>query len=146
MIPHNMRDLVTQRNNAIVAINRPSGSPHLSPVWYVWDGDAFWFRIARSTAKYRNLLRDPAISLFFTDPSGVRYLAVSGQAEVLEHDDVAIAAQLAEKYYAPPLAQLRQLPRAEEPDVVTIRVHPKNVVAVVEEIAQEAANSWSAST
>jgi len=41
MIPQDMNDLLALRNNAIVAINRPSAGPHLTLVWYLWDGDAF---------------------------------------------------------------------------------------------------------
>ena len=145
MIPEDMRDLLTQRHTAIVAIKRKAGGPQLSPVWFVWDGEAFWFRIARTTAKFRNLRRDPAISLFITDRSGFRYLVVYGQAQIIEANPRAIAVRIVEKYYAP--AHVKQhLPPDEEPDVVTIKLQPENVVAVVEEIAREAVNSWSTET
>jgi PPOX class probable F420-dependent enzyme len=142
MIPQDMYDLLTQRNNAIVGINWPSGGPHLSPVWYLWDGDSFYFRIARSTAKYRHLKRNPFISLIVNDHTGFRYLTVYGQAHIIEDNPADIAAQIVRKYYAPTLAPER-MPPNQEPDVVTIKLHPEKVIAVVEAIAREAADSWS---
>jgi len=142
MIPQDMCDLLTQRNPAIVGIDRPSGGPHLSPVWYLWDGDSFYFRIAKSTAKYRHLIRNPAISLLVNDHTGFRYLTVYGQAQILEVNPAGVAAQIVTKYYAPALAPER-MPQGQEPDVVTIKLRPEKVVAVVETIAREATDSWS---
>lgn len=142
MIPQDVCDLLALRNNAIVAINRPSDSPQLTPVWYLWDGDAFYFRIAKSTAKYRHLKRNPSISLIVNDNAGFRYLTAYGQAQILEDNPVNVATQIVKKYYAPALAP-QKLPQDQEPDVVTIKLRPEKVVAVIEAIAREAADSWS---
>jgi PPOX class probable F420-dependent enzyme len=142
MIPQDMYDLLALRNNAIVAINRPSGGPHLTPVWYLWDGDAFYFRIARSTAKYRYLKQNPSISLMINDDAGFRYVTVYGRAQIMEANPADVAIQIVKKYYAPVLA-LQKMPQDQEPDVVTIKLCPEKVVAVVETIAREANESWA---
>jgi PPOX class probable F420-dependent enzyme len=141
MIPQNVSDLLALRNNAIIAINRSSGSPQLSPVWYLWDGDAFYFRIAKSTAKYRLLKQNPSISLMVNDHTGFRYLTAYGQAQIMEDNPADVAIQIVKKYYAPALVP-QKLPQDQEPDVVTIKLRPEKVVAVVEDIAREAAESW----
>lgn len=145
MIPQDVADLLTSRNNAIVALNRAAGGPQLSPVWYVWDGDAFYFRIAKNTAKYRNIRRNTSISLMIYDATGFRYLVAYGDAQILEHNPRDVAVQIVQKYYAPSLA-LQRMPEEHEPDVVTIKMCPEKVVAVVEAIAQEAVESWSTMT
>jgi len=145
MIPHEVADLLTSRNNAIIALHRASGGPQLSPVWYVWDGDAFYFRVAKNTAKYRNILRNSSISLMIYDVSGFRYLVAYGDAQILDHNPRDVAVQIVQKYYAPSLA-LQRMPEEHEPDVVTIKLCPEKVVAVVEAIAQEAVESWSNTT
>jgi PPOX class probable F420-dependent enzyme len=142
MIPQDVRDLLALRNNAIVAINRPSNGPQLTPVWYLWDGDAFYFRIGKSTAKYRHLKRNPSISLIVNDNTGFRYLTAYGQAQIMEDNPADVATQIVKKYYAPVLAQ-KKLPQDQEPDVVTVKLRPEKVVAVIEAIAREAAESWS---
>jgi hypothetical protein len=37
----------------------PDGSPHVTAVGAVWDGDALWFQTADRTRKAKNLARDP---------------------------------------------------------------------------------------
>lgn len=142
MIPQDMFDLVTQRHNAIVGLNRASGGPQMGPVWFLWDGEAFYFRVAKSTAKYRNIQRDPAISLMVIDPRGFRYITAYGQAHIIEPNPPDIAAQIVNKYYAPTLAP-QKMPPDEERDVVTIRLQPDKVIAIDEDIAREAVESWS---
>lgn len=142
MIPEEVRDLLEQRNNAIAGIKRAAGGPQLSPVWYLWDGEAFYFRIGTNTAKYRNLVRDAAISLMVMDSAGFRYLTAYGQAQILDNNPADIAAAIVEKYYAPQMAP-HKMPPDMEPDVVTICLRPDKVVAIVEDIAREAVESWS---
>jgi PPOX class probable F420-dependent enzyme len=141
MIPQDMIDLLVERHNAIVAINRASGAPQLTPVWFLWDGEAFYFRIGKSTAKYRNVVRDQSISLMINDRDGFRYLTISGRAQIIEDNPFDVAVQIVKKYYAPELAPQR-MPQEREPDVVTIKLPPEKVVAVVEAIAREAVESW----
>ena len=141
MFSDKVRDLLDQRNNAIVAINRPAGGPQISPVWFLWDGDAFYFRIAKNTAKYRNLQQDTAISLMIMDSAGFRYLAAYGQAQILQTNPADVAIQIVERYYAPHLAPHR-MPQGPEPDVVTVKLRPEKIVEVVEAPAREAVESW----
>src|SRR5689334_837371 len=82
MIPQELQDLLAQRNNAIVAVNRRSGGPHVTPVWYVWDGEDFYFSITTDRAKYSNIKRDPSISLIVDEGPG--YVAAYGEAEFLD--------------------------------------------------------------
>src|SRR5690242_15598774 len=116
MIPQEMQDLLTQRNTAIIAINRRSVSPQMSPVWYLWDGEAFYFRIARGTAKYANIKRNPSISLMINDIAGFRYITVYGQADMSETDSADIADRIARRYYAPEVAK-QIVGQPPEPDV-----------------------------
>ncbi|GCE03116.1 TIGR03618 family F420-dependent PPOX class oxidoreductase [Dictyobacter aurantiacus] len=145
MVPQELQDLLTDRHNAIVAINRPTSGPQLTPVWFLWDSGAFYFRIGKNTAKYRNITRDPFISLLVHDNAGFRYLTVYGQAQIMDNNPTSVASQIVYKYYAPTLAS-QKLPPEQEPDVVTIKLQPQKVVAIVEEIAHEAADSWTSNS
>lgn len=50
-----------------VASRRPDGSPHVMPVWGVWDGRAFWFSSAVPSRKVRNLRAEPRCSVAADD-------------------------------------------------------------------------------
>lgn len=70
--------------NAVLATNRRTGAPQLTPNWYLWTGDAFHISTVANTAKVRNVLRDPSVSLCIHDPLSGDYVAVYGRAVVLE--------------------------------------------------------------
>jgi PPOX class probable F420-dependent enzyme len=46
---------------------RRDGSPHVTPVWFVYLGDAFWISSGERNAKVRNVLNDPRVSLALPD-------------------------------------------------------------------------------
>jgi PPOX class probable F420-dependent enzyme len=138
MIPQEMQDLLAQRNNAIVAVNRRSGAPHVTPVWYLWDGEVFYFSTTKDRAKYTNIKRDPSISLVVD--GGSRYIAAYGQAEIVDHtypNFVDMAVQMASKYVPPErMEQLVKL--AQAPDRVVIKLRPEKVVVRNEVVVEKA--------
>lgn len=46
---------------------RPDGRPHVTPVWFVLDGDDLVFSTHRDSVKGRNLCRDPRAALCVDD-------------------------------------------------------------------------------
>lgn len=94
-----LQDLLAQKNNAIVAINRPGKGPQVTPVWYLWDGEAFYFGITRDRAKYPNIKRDPSISLMIDE--GPKYVAAYGVAQIIEQGVEEHLSRIVAKYVAP---------------------------------------------
>ena len=84
--------------NAIVAINRPGNAPHLTPVWFTWDGATFRFSTTRDRAKYANIRRDPQISLIVDDVASHTYVVATGRATILEANPLALARPLLVKH------------------------------------------------
>jgi PPOX class probable F420-dependent enzyme len=50
-----------------LATTRADGSPHVVPIWFVFDGDDLIFTTWHQSAKGRNLARDPRASLCVDD-------------------------------------------------------------------------------
>ena len=86
MTPEERNAQLAKPLNAIVAVSRRAGGPQLTPVWFYWDGEAFFFSTTRSREKYKNIKRNPEISLIVDDLAAHTYVAAYGRAEIVEGD------------------------------------------------------------
>jgi len=86
------RQYLAERQLAVLGTGRRGGSPQLSMVTYLFDGEQFFISVTTDRAKYWNVLRQPRISILV--PDGRRQVIVYGTAEVLEgaqRDEAIIA-------------------------------------------------------
>lgn len=117
--------LLAKPYHAVVGVNRASGSPQLSVTWFVWDGKVLFFSTTKDRAKYRNLKRDPAISMVIDDREHGWYVAVYGKAEIIEHNHDELAIPLVEKYMT---AEQRAQSAWGDPSRVIVVVHPEKIL------------------
>jgi PPOX class probable F420-dependent enzyme len=82
---------LSERHNVILAGIRRDGRPHLTPTFFLWDGEQFYVSTTRSRAKYAIFRRDARAEMVVDDPASLRAVLVSGTVEVRED----IAAELA---------------------------------------------------
>lgn len=52
------------------------GAPHVSPLWFAWDGTALWLNSVVRSQRWANLVRDPRVSIVVD--SGEAYLELRG--------------------------------------------------------------------
>jgi PPOX class probable F420-dependent enzyme len=69
--------LAEPRDAVVTTINR-DGSPHLTIVWYDLRGDELLLNTTDDRVKYRNLERDPRVTVLVGD--GRHYVRVDGMA------------------------------------------------------------------
>ncbi len=109
----------------------PVGTPHITPVWYVFDGEAFAFTTNGQAAKTRNLRRDPRAALC-VDDDAPPFAYVEARAEVTLSDDldelVDVATRAGARYAGPDQAE-ELGKRNGVPGEVVVRLHPTKVIA-----------------
>jgi general stress protein 26 len=86
------------------------GAPHVSPLWFVWDGSALWLHSIVKSQRWVNLMRDPRVSVAVDAGVGygeLRGVELLGRVEVVgdvpradaPHPDTGASEQLwADKY------------------------------------------------
>ncbi|GAA5073799.1 PPOX class F420-dependent oxidoreductase [Nocardia iowensis] len=123
-------DILGKKGFAHLASLGPDGEPQSHPVWF--DFDAVHGQLLISTGtdrqKYRNIQRDPRVSVSILDPDDpYRYLEVRGRVVTIEPDPgKAFLDQLARKYLdldTYPYEQRRNVER------VIIHIQPEHVIA-----------------
>jgi len=81
------RALLQERRFAILGTINKDGSPQLTTMWYLLDGDVFLMNTKAGRTKERNMRRDPRISVCIED--GYSYVTISGTVEMVDDPQVA---------------------------------------------------------
>lgn len=92
-----LSDRLAHDRNAWLCTLRRDGSPHVTPVWFVYFADTFWISSGERNVKIRNLRNDPRVSIALQD--GDAPAVAEGQARVHEAPLRAdVLAAIAAKY------------------------------------------------
>jgi PPOX class probable F420-dependent enzyme len=99
-IPASYRDLLDGQFATLATVG-PDGRPQVSEVWFLADGDTVSLSLNTARQKTKNLMANPAASLFLLDLAlPYRYLELRGDAEITADDDYSFADRLGAKYNA----------------------------------------------
>ena len=90
---------VSEADVAWLTTLRPDGSPHTTPVWFVFDGSVISVATAARNAKVRNLRGDPRVSIAIDGSSDAPFVA-EGTGSLVPMVDVRgeVADAFARKY------------------------------------------------
>ncbi len=108
---------------------KKDGSPHVTPIWYEFDGQYFYHTTTRSRVKVRNILRDNRVTLLVSDPETERAVMSFGRAELTELDPREWSRRLAIRYLGKKdgVKYFRQY--LMQPDRVILRWKPTKIIA-----------------
>lgn len=79
---------------------RPDGSPHVTPIWYEYDGGKFYCWVGADTIKARNVRRNPRVALCIaTHDHPYSYVIAEGTCEISQDGVEERARSIAVRYY-----------------------------------------------
>ncbi|MEV6612606.1 PPOX class F420-dependent oxidoreductase [Streptomyces sp. NPDC051051] len=111
-----------------VATIQPDGSPQVSPVWVKRDGDDVLFSTTVDRRKYKNLARDPRVTLVVQPAdSPYTYAEVRGTAEMTTDGARELIDELSVKYTGKQYADFNPA-SVDDADRVVVRIKPRKVV------------------
>jgi PPOX class probable F420-dependent enzyme len=126
-----VQDLLHGRYLASLATENPDGSPHLTAVWFFFDGESLYVATSSRTRKARNLQVRPRASLMVDsrDPLASRGVTIAGAVEIITG---ARARELNHKVHSRYLSDAalrdpRVAPVFSTWDDITIRLQPASV-------------------
>jgi PPOX class probable F420-dependent enzyme len=91
--------LLDGRNFAVLATVNPDGSPQTSVMWIGRDGNDLLFSTVEGRRKYRNMLRDPRVSVTVLDSANrYNYVELRGRVTITPDPGKLLNKQLSWKY------------------------------------------------
>jgi PPOX class probable F420-dependent enzyme len=107
---------------------QPDGSPQMSPVWVKRDGDDLLISTTVDRRKYRNLERDPRVTVVVVDPDDpYTYAEIRGTVETATEGGRELIDELSRKYTGKAYADFNPA-SAQDAERVVVRVRPRKVV------------------
>ena len=116
-VPADLLDLLERPLFGALATIRPDDTVQVNPMWFELIDGAIRFTHTSGRAKYRNLQRNPAMSLLVIDPDDpLRYVEVRGRlTEVMPDPQGQFYVRLGRRY-----GSSNQVPPADSPQRVVL--------------------------
>jgi PPOX class probable F420-dependent enzyme len=122
------RRFLEEKHFSVLGTMNRSGSPHLTIMWYLLDGDEVVFNTKAGRAKALNLDLDPRVSLLVYGHTGYRYVRIDGKVRAITDRATTQAdiARLAARYHDPAEAA-RAVARFEKEERISYRLRTARV-------------------
>jgi PPOX class probable F420-dependent enzyme len=102
-IPASHLDLLTRPVHGVLTTLMPDGQPQSTLVWCDYDGECACVNTTLQRQKGKNMLANPKVSLLIVDPEDTsRYLAIRGEAELIEEGALEHLDQITRLYTTHP--------------------------------------------
>jgi PPOX class probable F420-dependent enzyme len=119
----------------VVGISRKAGPPHMSPVYYVMDGDDVLISTTASRFKAKAVRKNDDLSLcVLGEASPFPYLLVYGKASIEEHGAAQAMRKIGERMTGNPIPDAAMPAieqRAQDEGRVVLRVKPTAFLSTV---------------
>lgn len=133
LTPKEIAAFLQAPHHAVVGTNTRDGPPQLSPVWYLYEDGTFYISITTNTAKYRNLRRDPRLSLCIDGGyPDYRTVIIYGTAELCTGPAPrleAIRGRIIRRYYDDEAAARRYAESTRDQSHVLLVVTPARILS-----------------
>lgn len=128
-IPESHADLLRPEKKAFasLALITSKGEPHVTPMWFDYDGECIIFNTARGRVKDRILHKHPTVALAISDPANpYRYIQIRGTVvDEIEEGGYDQICQLNLKYHGD-----RNYPKRPGEVRVTYKVRPEHTTTM----------------
>jgi len=99
-----VRSFLGERRCAVLATYDPDGGIHLTPIWFLFEDDSFYFESSSRSRKVENIAQNSSVSVVVDarTPGRERWVSASGRVQILRNGDAqAINARIRRRYLAP---------------------------------------------
>jgi len=134
MSPQEIEDFLSAGHTARIATVKPDNSPHVTPVWYLWENNQLLMAIPKDSVKARNIRQNNKVAVTIdTDKAPIKAVIIEGTAKIAElTDDIErkIDRRMAAKYVKPEyLDEYIEWFSAQGIEYIYIRIRPEKIIS-----------------
>src|SRR3954471_4290614 len=99
-----LRSFLGERRYAVLATHDRHGGIHLTPIWFLFEDDCFYFASSSRSRKVKNVEANSSASVVVDarDPGRDQWVSASGPIEILRDGEAqSINARIRRRYLAP---------------------------------------------
>jgi PPOX class probable F420-dependent enzyme len=122
-----LRSFLGGRRYAVLATHDPDGGIHLTPIWFLFEDDRFYFASSSGSRKVKNVERRLSASVVVDarEPGREQWVSASGPVEILRRGEAqSINARIRRRYLAPEALDGPIEAALRASDDVTVRLTP----------------------
>lgn len=98
-VPETHRDLAAAPGIASLSTVGSDGTPQVTAVWFLAEGDVIRASLMTTRQKYKNIVAHPKATLFIIDPTNpYRTLEIRAEATIEESPDLALFKRIIRHY------------------------------------------------
>ena len=123
-----MRSFLGERRCAVLATRDRDDGVHLTPIWFLFENDSFYFESSAKSRKVENVVHNSSGSVVVDSrtPGRERWVSALGLVEILHGDEAqAINARIRRRYLAPEALDGPIGAALAAADDVTLKLAPK---------------------
>jgi F420H(2)-dependent biliverdin reductase len=94
--PPDVAERLARERNVWMCTLRPDGSPHVTPVWFIYQHQTWWIGSDEQSLKVRNVKADPRVALALED--GTKPVVAEGRAHLRSDFPDEVVKAFAAKY------------------------------------------------
>ncbi len=130
MSPQEMEDFLSEGNVARIATIKPDNSPHITPVWYLWENNQLLIAISKGSLKERNIRKNKKVAVTIdSNTAPNKGVIIEGTAEVEEELGEEIERRICRRYLnAEDLDEYIAYAHANWQSIL-IRIRPEKIIS-----------------
>ena len=134
MSPEEIEDFLSEGNIARIATVKPDNSPHVTPVWYLWENNQLLIAIPKDSVKARNIRQNNKVAVTIdTDKAPNKGVIIEGTAkieeltnEITRKIDRRMAAKYVKTEY---LDEYIEWDSTQGVEYIYIRIRPEKIIS-----------------
>jgi PPOX class probable F420-dependent enzyme len=128
MSPHEIEDFLSESNIARIATVKPDGSPHVTPVWYLWENNQLLILIMKGSVKESNIKQKKKVAVTVdSNTAPNKGVIIEGTAKIEELTE-EIERRICQRYLKKEnLDEYLELSHGYYPQIL-IRIQPEKII------------------